>query len=318
MHTHLVTMRLPNFLVVGAPKAGTTSMHRYLREHPDIYVADHKGLHYFTYPDLAAHVAGPGDSAAIQGFCQTLEEYTVHYSAVESQSAIGDNSPSYLYYANCIPRIQQTLGNQVRIIAMVRNPIDRAFSNYQHLVRSQRETLSFYDALLAEEERAYNHWGDFWRYTGHSLYAAKIGAYIEAFGRERMMVIVHDQLASDPLGVVRSVYRFLGVDDQVVPANIGIVYNRGGSVSNPLLGLLERPAGWKTTAKSLLPRTLYRRLRDTKDAWVERSKVNTTRPDDRSVALLQEHFRDDIDEMERLLAVDLTAWRAPSKGAANE
>ncbi len=284
-------------------------MHRYLSEHPEIYVTDRKGLHYFTYPDLAANVAGPGDAAAIHGFCQTLEEYAAHYSAVENQKAIGDNSPSYLYYAHCIPKIQDTLGDQVRIIAMVRNPIDRAFSNYQHLVRTKRETLSFYDALQAEEERTRNHWGDFWHYRGHSLYYAKVKPYIDAFGADRVMVVVQDDLERNTLDVVQAVYRFLQVDDTFAPGNVSVVYGKGGAVNTPLGTVLGRPGRWKVALKSLLPRPFYRRLRNAKDAYISRNTVQVDRPDPLAVAWLKPHFAEDIVQLETLLRRGLDAWK---------
>lgn len=303
-------MRLPNFLVVGAPKAGTTSMHRYLSEHPAIYVPPKKGLHYFTYDHLREKINGPGDREAIAGFCKTFPEYESHFADVPSQcQAIGDASPSYLYFSSCIPQIQKYLGSSTKIIIMIRNPIDRAFSMYLHLVRAKRETLSFYDALQAEDDRLKWGWGDAWFYKAHSLYCSKIKDYLEAFGHNNVKVIEHNDFSNHTLHTMQEVYSFLGVDKTYIPHNIGVVYGKTGFYADGLTRFLAKRHPIKTLARKAIPARWLGTLRNMKYAYINKRTQKTTMPDARSLTFLRAYFSHDVTQLEQLLQIDLSAWK---------
>jgi len=302
-------MRLPNFLVVGAPKAGTTSMHRYLSEHPEIFLPPKKGLHYFTYDYLRKNVNGPGDKEVIAEFCQDLEDYRSHYRDVPSEAiAIGDASPSYLFFDGCIPRIKDVLGEKVKILIMVRNPVDRAFSMYLHLRKAKRETLPFFEALQEEERRADMGWGDAWLYKAHSLYLDKILSYQKAFGENQVKIIVHDDFKRDAAGIMKQVYEFLNVDPHYVPQNINIVYGKTGEYANPLAAFLATRHPLKQTVKNCMPAGLTRLLRNVKDSYIQKKTVKPLVPDEPSVSFLTQYFRHDIAQLEQELHLNVRSW----------
>ena len=112
-------MTLPDFLIVGAPRSGTSSMHRYLREHPDIFLPSRKELHYFSFSLLTAHLNGPGDEDVPHNLCETLNEYERHFADAGNEKAVGEVSPSYLLFNECIPEIKRVLGDKVRIINLI-------------------------------------------------------------------------------------------------------------------------------------------------------------------------------------------------------
>ena len=143
----------PNFYVVGAPKCGTTSLYRYLSEHPQIFLPKKKELHFFSRPELDRYSKGTGDRQVLQSLPRQLHEYESFYNGVSaSEIAIGDISPSYFVHLGAAARIK-SYNNEAKVIVCLRNPIDKAFSQYMHQVALGKEPLSFYQAIEAEEDR---------------------------------------------------------------------------------------------------------------------------------------------------------------------
>jgi hypothetical protein len=271
-------------------------MYSYLSEHPEIFLPTRKELHYFTHDYLTQNSNGPNDTEF--QYCKTLEQYQVFFENVPSTAkAVGDVSPSYLFFPQCIPRIKGLLGDSVRIIAMLRNPIERAFSNYLHMVRANRETLTFFDALQAEEDRLAKGWRNIWMYKRHSLYSANVQRYIEEFGRLKFKVILYDDLAKDTMGTLQDMYRFLGVAPEFVPRNIDVIYAKGGGAKATM-----------SFARRLFPHRVRRMLRKLKPSRTQEARADVL-PDDRSVAFLKQYFEEDITRLEKLLRRDLSTWK---------
>ncbi|HZA66279.1 MAG TPA: hypothetical protein VE592_04975, partial [Geminicoccaceae bacterium] len=138
-------VRLPNFVVAGAAKCGTTSLFHYLKQHPDVFLPAQKELHYFAYDHLSRNSGGPGGARSLDFACATREAYEAHYRAAGSQVAIGEVSPSYFYFDEVSERIETELCAP-KIVIILRDPIEKAYSQYMHLVRDNRETLPFFEA----------------------------------------------------------------------------------------------------------------------------------------------------------------------------
>jgi hypothetical protein len=290
---------LPNFLIAGVAKSGTSSLHLYLREHPDVFLPQQKELHYFTRDVLRALTDGPGDGRAVEAIPHDLAEYSEHFRDVAGESAVGETSPSYFSLPFCIDEIKATLVPELKVIVLLRNPFQRAYSNYLHLKRDGKETLPFYDALKAEAERRESGWSPFWWYKANSLYSDKLSAFVEAFGQDAVKVVLLDELSRHRLATLKTIFEFLGVDPHFVPANVGNVFNRGGTYR-------FRPAGvaltWRgRTIRKYVPRALVepaKRVRRTLLAWNTKSappmdsqSLNYLRPDlVADLARLQEEF----------------------------
>jgi hypothetical protein len=200
---------LPSVLIIGAQKSGTTSLFNYLVRHPDVLAPFGKEIHYF---DLH--------------FDRGVRWYRGHfpYSRRLSDGAITlDASPYYLVHPQ-VPRRAFALLPEVRLIALLRNPVDRAFSHYQHEVRGGRESLSFADALDREPERlageeerlgsdpgyySYNHHR--YSYTLRGRYVDQLRRWTEHFPRSQLLVIQSERFFRDPAGVTAEVHRFLGL-----------------------------------------------------------------------------------------------------------
>jgi hypothetical protein len=224
--------KLPNFLIVGAAKAGTTSLYHYLQEHPDIYLYDKKKeLRFFS--QMRGNFCGPGDENVNVSITRGIKDYIKYFKCIKSEKAIGDISPEYLYfYKDSIYNIKKYL-NSPKIIIILRNPIDRGFSHWGHFVRDGREKLSFEEALNQEENRKQNNWEWAWYYKSVGLYYNQVKAYLENF--DNVKVYLYDDLKNNSLRLVQDIYRFLEVDDSFVPSSLGEKYNVSGVPKNKLL-----------------------------------------------------------------------------------
>ncbi len=293
--------KLPGFVVVGAPKCGTTSLYHYLKQHPGIYLPARKELHYFSSRALLQNDRGPGDSVALARVCNTLESYREFYREAEDRQISGDVSPSYLYFDESRHRILEELG-RVRIVAILRDPCEKAFSQYMHLIRDQRETLPFRRALDAEADRVRQGWSDLWRYAESSLYAKKLARYFELFGEDRVKVLFFDELVAAPDRTMRELFEFLGVDADF-DCDTSRTYNRSGRARSPRAArLLTRPNVLKATARRLVPRRYRLWISQTLIGWNTGRKPELDRE---SRDYLQAYFSDDASELSRLLGRSL-------------
>ncbi len=289
---------LPNFLVVGAPKCGTTSLYHYLRPHPQVFLPERKELHYFSYDALARDVAGPGDAQTLGELCADRTAYAAHYADARGERAIGDVSPSYLYFADeVIPRILAQLG-EPNIVVLLRDPVSKCHSQYMHMVREGLEPLGFEAALAAEERRREAGWGNLWRYRESTLYADRVESYLRAFGEHRVVVCWFEDLAADPGAIVMSLCAFLGIDRDFRP-DTRAVYNRTGRPRSPgLARLLFQDSPLKRAAQAVLPQALRSTLR-------ARVSALNTGPKETIPAhveeVLREHFAADVARLGQVL-----------------
>jgi hypothetical protein len=224
-------MKLPNFLVVGAHKSGTTSLYNYLKQHKEIYLSDRKEGLFFS--DIKPF-EGIGSEQYNKTLLKDFNEYKKLFENVNNEKAIGDVSPDYLYfYENSIKNIKKYLGDNVKIIIILRNPIERAYSNYTFYVKLNLENLSFWEALQKEEERKKANMRWAFRYKEIGLYYNQVKSYKESF--REVMIIDFDEFKNNRKQVVKNICRFLEVDDDINYINFNEIYNKSGIPKNKLL-----------------------------------------------------------------------------------
>lgn len=214
-------------------RCGTTSLNGYLREHPQVAVSQPKEVHFF---DLH--------------FDEGVDWYAGHFPDAEGSTAVGEATPDYLYHATAVARIAATLPD-VKLIVMLRNPVDRAYSHYWHNRSRGRETLEFEDALAAEPERLAS--GDeprrIFSYADKGRYAGQLERVFVSVPRERVLVRTFEELERTPATVYADACRFLGIDDGFRPENLGRAINAYVEFRSPRLrDLAKRLPGPLRTA----------------------------------------------------------------------
>jgi hypothetical protein len=289
---------LPNFVVVGAPKCGTTSLYFYLSDHPQVFLPHQKELHYFSREFLMKNMNGPGDTNMLASICKSMKEYRSHYKGARDEVAVGEFSPSYLYFHEVAPSIAETLGHP-KIIVMLRNPVEKAYSQYMHLIRSERETVSFEQALDAERDRIKFGWSDFWRYAESSVYSHRLRTYLDIFGAQRVKVVIFDEFARNPGAIVKEICEFLEVDTSV-PLGTDRVYNRSGRPRIKVLAkILSQPNIFKSALKNFIPGFLRAQLR------LKLISVNTKAVKEPVSGHVRErltdYFKEDVANLEKLV-----------------
>ena len=293
-------MTLPTFLVIGAAKSGTTALTHYLRQHPDVYMSPVKGCNFFAVEGARVMQGGPIPTGH---WIHDINDYRAQFEAVKGERAIGEASESYLSSPQAPARIRHYIPD-AKLIAMLRNPVDRAYSSFMHLVRDGSETeLDFRAALRLEEERAAANWGGMYRYREVGLYHGQLGRYFDLFAREQMAVYLYDDFESDPAALMRGVFGFLGVDEAFNPDMSQRPNVSGFHRSRLLQRAFTRTSLPRRVARRIFPppvkRTVKRQLK----------KRVVKRPLDPAVrAELQAYFRDDILRLQDLLGRDLSAW----------
>lgn len=210
----------PNLFVVGAMKCGTTSLFEYLSRHPQIFTPSKKETHFYAATELRRDACGPADEYNMRAFVFDECAYLKYFEQGAAYDWAVDVSPSYLYYPSASQRIIQDVP-EARIVAILRDPVEKAYSQYLHMRRVQQESLSFEAALDAEHARIAARWSHLWRYVDSSKYARSLGAYIDTFGRDRVHVLYTEELAAAPEAVLGRLYEFLGArtDVEIAPTN---------------------------------------------------------------------------------------------------
>jgi hypothetical protein len=300
----LTLENLPNFIVVGAPKAGTTSLYYYLKQHPQIYLPSQKELHFFTYRILIEKSAGPGDESSLKKICSSLSEYCEYYRNVTDEKAIGEVSPSYLYHSGVSETILQTLGN-IKIVICLRNPIDRAYSNYLHKLGNGFEPLTFKDALLAEDSRKAGGWGDFWLYSEHSLYYEKVKKYLSVFGDENVHFVLTENMKENMVRELEVLYEFLDVEQSFV-ADTSTIWNKSFyPKSMKAFQLFNRPSFLKDVIKHIIPSSVVQSMKKVGNVL---NSSSTTEVKEEEFDYLYIVFKDDVNKLGRLMNHDFSFW----------
>ncbi len=253
---------LPNFLIAGASKCGTTALYYYLKQHPGIGFPDLKEPKYFSSKHLNFPHQGPGDKTVDKYAVRNFDKYKLLFEELESYKLIGEASPDYIYYHQfTADEIKETLGD-IPIILILRNPVERAFSAYKYLVRDSREKLSFREGLDAEEERLQNNWDFIWAYKGGGEYYQQVKSFLEGFSNVK--IVIQERFRKETDATVSDIFEFLEVDPNV-EIDTDIQHNKSGKPTNPIAKfLLSRDnkvsAGIREIMKKTIPRPILEKV----------------------------------------------------------
>jgi len=313
--------RLPNFFIVGAPKAGTTSLYHYLDQHPQVYLSPIKEPHYFAAEvraencdagvrrrmarenrGLREFLAGSMREKRFSGIVTDWEDYVRLFSNAVDESALGEASVCYLWSRTAPGRIAARIPD-ARILVMLRDPAERAFSQYLHGIGNGAIRWSLHEHIRRNLSHHSAQLSPCYPFLEFGLYSEQLGRYLNRFGRN-VWVGFHDDLRHRPQELLRSVFQFLGVSPEFEPDTarryLEAQVPRVGAISwLKSLGLWEAAA--RVTPSKLRP--LIRR------ALIR--TPGTTRMDPADRRFLVDFYREDIARLASLLGRDLNGWLQP-------
>ena len=274
--------RLPDFVGIAAVKAGSTSIHRYLGEHPEVHVSPIKETNFFAYEGQA--------ESRFQ--VRSWPAYLAQFAAAGAAKAVGEFSPQYVNYPGTAERIAAAVPG-ARLLASLRSPADRAYSAWANSVRNGIERQSAASALRPGS-----------RYLEHGFYRRRLEPFLERWPRDRVRIVLFEDLVSDPAGVMSGLYAFLGVDPSFVP-DVSKRHNEGRFPRHRRLNhfwqALRRLQPPTYRAPAFLVRWNRRLL--------ERS-YGALPPFDAGLrARLIDFYAEEVERMERLLDRNLDVWR---------
>lgn len=246
----------------GASKSGTTALYYYLKQHPDIFLPEKKELHYFSRPELLERVGGPGDRFVVNEVPSSLDDYLAFYSGCQNSKTCIDISPSYLTFPGSAERIKKIFPD-AKMVFVLRNPADKAFSQYVHLRSVCRENLDFEQALDAEAERKKYKYSDMWLYRESGFYADRLQSFISCFGSDSMRVYLFEEFVKDQHSIVHDICDFFEVRSDYNFSDPGQVNHSALPKSQMIAEIFLKPNPLSHLARRVLPKGLGRALRAT-------------------------------------------------------
>lgn len=279
-----------DFLVIGAQKSGTTALFRYMQGHPELYMPPQKEINFFANEDR---------------FQRGLGWYVgTYFEGADERKLWGEVSPHYMSYGRAPRRIHDAFPH-AKLIALLRNPIDRAYSHYRMAVRRGQERRTFGE-VITDQRRTLStlpetETGDDSDYVlAFSRYGLALESYLRYFDREQLLVIFQEDILSRPEENLREVFSFLGVSEAYVPPNLGKKYHVGGVKR---FEALERWVENRKTIKRMVKATVGSKNVEAARFWFQQMNVKPLEDQGPSVEdrqLLRETLSEDVDLLQWL------------------
>jgi len=273
---------LPNFLIIGAPKAGTTSLYEHFRAHPEIFMPRLKEPRFFCH-------GGQSDDR-LSFPIQSRAEYEALFDDAAGEKALGEASVHYIRHSEAPARIRDLIP-QVRLIASLRDPVDRSYSLYQMNQRNHgaNRTASFVEALRSDRQL-------------QGLYHGHLQRYFALFSREQIRIILLEDLEAAPRRTVSGLFDFLGVDPAFTP-DLSKIANQGGEPRNKALHSLLSNRRLIAASRRIVPEALVAPFKALRARNLSKHPLPAA---DRRLAT--DFFRDDILRTQDLIGRDLSRW----------
>lgn len=275
---------IPNFIIAGAEKSGTSSLAFLLSQHSDIFMPAQKELHFFEND---------------QNFEKGISWYQEQFQGQLSESAVGECTPLYMYDPRAAERIHSLLPD-IKLLFILRNPADRAYSNYWHQVRGGKEYCSFATALRREAKRRRKgiRYDFMYSYTAKGLYCDLLERFTGRFGPDRLLIVTFEDYKNHTEHTLNRICQFLGVFPFKGPMEWETVKNKSIVPKFPFL---------QVAARFFLGGSVFFRGIAKVNLWLGGSDYPDMPPDIR--AKLVNYFLHDIDRLEKITGMDLSEWK---------
>jgi Sulfotransferase domain len=302
-------MALPDFLVAGVPKAGTTALHAALSQHPGLYMSPIKEPKFFLTDGAPPTKGGPGDVLTYREHVWQRDRYEALFDAAPPGVLRGESTPLYLYDRAALRRIRDLIP-AAKLVVILRDPVERAHSNWTHLWSAGLEPESDFVRACAEEERRIAAgWASFWHYTGLGKYGAQLDYAFSLSPREQVLVLRYRLLVDEPAATLDRICDFLGVETGIVTA-----IPRENVTSHPEHTLGHRAAALGMRAGDALGRLLpggVAPVTHRLERYLQRGRRERQPLSWQQRQALLPKFEDDIKLLEKVLGEDFGDWLSP-------
>ena len=284
-----------NFFIVGAPKSGTTSLYNYLNQHPEIVMSSQKEPDYFS--DYKIQKQG---LYYTKNRIDTIEKYIKLFDTTKKKVIYGEASVSYLFYEDIAKNIKE-YNSDAKIIFLLRNPIDRAFSHYLMdyrlgFVKDTFENIIFKKTNHKDRDLFFQ------QYLSVGEYAKQIERYLDVFAKKDILIIDYEDFSLDLNITIKRIFSFLNVNDKFLP-DLKVSHNKFVVSKNILIRFLYSYSRIRNLISFILPQFLLIYIRHIFfQDWNKPQISNKTR------TKLKDYFADDIMSLSNILDKDYSRW----------
>jgi hypothetical protein len=290
-------------MIVGAQKSGTTTFHQILSKHPDICLPECKETYFFVVDEY---------------FAKGLDFYLEHFSKCNGKKIRGEVCPAYMYWDYVPERIKNVLGTNMKLIFILRNPVDRAYSHYlMNFHKRGIEKEPFIHALNLEPQRISKSWNDrhLYSYMDRGFYAKQISRYLEFFPRDNMKFIIFEDFILHREKILRELFAELDCNFDLLPKNaLSIkVFSTGNPRSKLLRDFIYRPKPLPQFIKNCLTNimgdeTIYKLTVKAMELNQKKFTNNENKIDESLKKALLNVYTEDIKKLENIIQRDLSQW----------
>lgn len=299
-------LRLPEFIVIGAARSGTTALYSYLRQAPDVFMPAVKEPNFFAYEGKSLSCQGPG-ADFINNSVTDIKAYKALFDQAEAGMICGEASPLYLFEPRAPERIRHHVPD-AKMIAILRNPIDQAFSHFLYAARLRIEPIEdFTEALAAADDRLARGWQPLFGYADFPRYGEQLERYFTRFPRDQFLIRTYEELCGNPEQVMSDSLAFIGADPAFVP-DLSNKPNAGGTPKNRAFQDFLMKSNPITKAIGyVVPTESRRKIRDRLASFNLRQDQSMPKE---ARTILKTRLSGDIRKLETLIDRDLSAWLA--------
>ena len=297
---------LPDFLLIGAPKAGSTAFFNALCRHPGVYGSPHKEPRFFMFPNQNPVYDDPRGNTFVRGAKTSEAGYRELFAGAPPGAVRGEASINYLAYAEAAQNAFHWVPG-ARLIALLRHPVERAFSGWLHArLITAAVDADFETAWHQEAEHKAANWGPAWEFRDQSFYARQLRNWLKYFPREQLLILFYEDWSHAAGETLARAWQHLGLKPLDTPSVTRDNVTSRRAVWRKLYSLTHDESPFRTTVRNLLPL----KLRSAISKGINRiNERPTTTLDPELRRRLAKEYWSDIDELEKLTGRDLTAWR---------
>ena len=277
--------------IVGAPKAGTTSLHYYLNEHPEILMSSLKEPDFFSHQDILEQGLYYENSKI-----NTIQKYHNLFNESHEAKIFGDSSVSYLFYPEVSKRIKE-YNSKAKIVIMLRNPTDRAFSHYLMDFRLGLVSERFEDVFHKKQGLKFQ------QYFLLGNYYSQVKRYINEFSKENIHLIWYSDFKKDAEKEIKKLFKFIDVNSDY-KVNFKTVYNRSFVPKNNIIRIIYSVVWFRKLILFFISPKIVRFFKSI--LFIKENKPRITAKTRR---ILAEYYKDDISKLEKLLSTNLSEWK---------